>query len=98
MIGTTMDIDRFFTAPLNLFIDHLDYYQKCSTKDYLKQIATKTFVLTSKDDPFINVKNYQNDWSGTWNGVNVPDGTYFYFVRDDKKGEMVLTGYLQVLR
>jgi gliding motility-associated-like protein len=46
----------------------------------------------------LNQKNYQNDWSGTWNGVNVPDGTYFYFVRDDKKGEMVLTGYLQVLR
>jgi gliding motility-associated-like protein len=46
----------------------------------------------------LNQKNYQNDWSGTWNGVNVPDGTYFYFVRNDKNGEMVLTGYLQVLR
>jgi gliding motility-associated-like protein len=46
----------------------------------------------------LNQKNYQNDWSGTWNGVNVPDGTYFYFVRNDKNGEMVLTGYVQVLR
>ncbi|MDZ7880340.1 MAG: gliding motility-associated C-terminal domain-containing protein [Saprospiraceae bacterium] len=46
----------------------------------------------------LNQKNYQNDWSGTWNGANVPDGTYFYFIRDDKKGEIVLTGYLQVLR
>jgi gliding motility-associated-like protein len=46
----------------------------------------------------LNTKNYQNDWSGTWNGVNVPDGTYFYFVRNDKDGEMILTGYLQVLR
>jgi gliding motility-associated-like protein len=46
----------------------------------------------------LNQKNYQNDWSGTWNGVNVPDGTYFYFVRDDAKNVMILTGYIQVLR
>ncbi|MAW50828.1 MAG: hypothetical protein CMC41_06880 [Flavobacteriaceae bacterium] len=22
--------------------------------------------------------NYKNDWNGTYNGVKVPDGTYFY--------------------
>jgi gliding motility-associated-like protein len=46
----------------------------------------------------LNQKNYQNDWSGTWNGVNVPDGTYFYFIRNDANGEMLLTGYIQILR
>ena len=46
----------------------------------------------------LNQKNYQNDWSGTWNGTNVPDGTYFYFIRDNIKNEMVLTGYIQILR
>ena len=46
----------------------------------------------------LNQKNYQNDWQGTWNGTNVPDGTYYYFVRNDDNGEMLLTGYVQILR
>ncbi len=46
----------------------------------------------------LNVKNYQNDWSGTWNGVNLPDGTYYYIVRDESNKAILLTGYLQILR
>ena len=46
----------------------------------------------------LNQKNYQNDWQGTWNGTNVPDGTYYYFIRNDDTGEMLLTGYVQILR
>ena len=29
-------------------------------------------------------QNYQNDWQGTWNGKELPDGVYFYWLRDDK--------------
>ena len=46
----------------------------------------------------LNQKNYQNDWAGTWNGNNLPDGTYFYFIRDDAKGEIIKKGYLQIVR
>lgn len=45
-----------------------------------------------------NVKNYQNDWQGTWNNKDLPDGTYFYLLRDEDTGEVILTGYLQILR
>ena len=46
----------------------------------------------------LNQKNYQNDWGGTWNGTNLPDGTYFYFIRDDAKGEILKKGYIQIIR
>jgi len=41
-------------------------------------------------------KNYQNDWRGTWNGKDLPDGTYFY-VFNDGNGN-TYSGYLQIHR
>jgi gliding motility-associated-like protein len=46
----------------------------------------------------LNQKNYQNDWSGTWNGTNLPDGTYYYMVRDESTKLVLLMGYLQIVR
>ena len=43
-------------------------------------------------------KDYANDWQGTWNGKDLPDGTYFYWLRDDATGNLLMTGYLQILR
>jgi len=40
--------------------------------------------------------NYQNDWGGTWNTNDLPDGTYFYiFETADGKRH---TGYVQITR
>jgi gliding motility-associated-like protein len=41
------------------------------------------------------VKDYQNDWYGTFDGADLPEGTYFYIF--DVKGEKV-TGYVQIRR
>ncbi|MEO0041407.1 MAG: hypothetical protein RL329_855 [Bacteroidota bacterium] len=46
----------------------------------------------------LNVQNYQQDWTGIWNGQLLPDGTYFYLLRDDEKGQIVKTGYIQLMR
>ncbi|MBL7815844.1 MAG: gliding motility-associated C-terminal domain-containing protein [Saprospiraceae bacterium] len=46
----------------------------------------------------LKTQNYQNDWSGTWNGKDLPDGTYFYWIRNDDNGEILKTGYLQIMR
>lgn len=43
-------------------------------------------------------KDYQNNWDGRWDGRDLPDGTYFYWIRDDDKGEILKTGYLQIMR
>ncbi|HHM20963.1 MAG TPA: gliding motility-associated C-terminal domain-containing protein, partial [Bacteroidetes bacterium] len=41
--------------------------------------------------------NYQSDWNGTWDGKDLPDGTYFY-VLDLANGEKPLNGYVQLRR
>ncbi len=41
--------------------------------------------------------NYQSDWFGTWNGKDLPDGTYFY-VLDLGNGDKPLHGYVQIGR
>jgi len=43
-----------------------------------------------------NTTNYANDWGGTWNGNDLPDGTYFY-VFEDGNGN-VYSGYVQIHR
>ena len=44
----------------------------------------------------MTVRNYKNDWKGTWNNENLPDGTYFYFLNN---GEGVTTtGYINLQR
>jgi gliding motility-associated-like protein len=44
-------------------------------------------------------KGYTNTkaWSGTWNGRELPDGTYYYVI-DLGKGAGLVSGYLQILR
>jgi gliding motility-associated-like protein len=39
---------------------------------------------------------YKNDWKGTWNNTELPDGTYFYNLNDGKGNSF--NGYLQLER
>ena len=41
-------------------------------------------------------QDYQNDWDGVWEGLPLPDGTYFY-VFEDGVGN-VFSGYIQIHR
>jgi len=41
---------------------------------------------------------YQNTWTGTWEGKDLPDGTYFYFIDLDGTGRRQFAGYLQIKR
>ena len=40
--------------------------------------------------------NYNNDWGGTWNGQGLPDGVYFYFLRNDDNKQILKTGYINI--
>jgi gliding motility-associated-like protein len=42
-------------------------------------------------------KGYKNDWKGTFNGAELPDGTYFYVLRFDNS-DTVLKGSVDILR
>jgi len=41
-------------------------------------------------------RNYRNDWEGTWEGTDLPDGVYFYLL-DTGEGES-LSGYILLHR
>ncbi|MEN0048313.1 MAG: gliding motility-associated C-terminal domain-containing protein [Bacteroidota bacterium] len=45
------------------------------------------------------VEGYQNDWTGTWKGKLLPDGTYFYILTIlDKETEIVKKGSIELHR
>lgn len=44
----------------------------------------------------LSVDGYQNDWRGTWQGLDLPDGTYFYLFDDGEGGHH--SGYIQIQR
>ncbi|MEM8906977.1 MAG: gliding motility-associated C-terminal domain-containing protein [Bacteroidota bacterium] len=54
------------------------------------------FVYNRWGNLVLEARDYQNDWDGTWDGLDLPDGTYFY-VFDDGEGN-VLSGYVYLSR
>jgi predicted alpha/beta-fold hydrolase len=47
------DFDNAITAPLHGFRDVDDYYQRSSSKPFLKHIRVPTLILQARDDPFL---------------------------------------------
>ena len=45
--------DEAYTAKINGFASAQDYYEKSSSKQYLKYIQTPTLIIHAKDDPFM---------------------------------------------
>ncbi len=97
--GRTVDIDSAYTAPANYFKDRDDYYESCSTQNFLNRIQTRTFVLTSKDDPFIDVQDYISaDWSDFVHLTITDFGGhmgYYSKTSDPRQGRRWLDHYLE---
>ncbi len=53
-IKTLKDFDDRFTAPIHGFKDALDYYQKCSSINFLSGIDKPVLILNSLNDPFLS--------------------------------------------
>jgi hypothetical protein len=51
------EFDELVTAPLNGFKNALDYYEQCSSLNFLSSIKTETLLIQSKDDPLIPGKS-----------------------------------------
>ena len=52
-LKTFWEYDEAYTAPIHGFASAEDYYAKCSSKQFLKEIVTKTLIIHAKDDPFM---------------------------------------------
>lgn len=55
-ISSFRQFDQLITAPLHGFKGAEDYYQQCSSAQYLKNIKTPTLIIHAKDDPFMSDK------------------------------------------
>ena len=97
-LGKTIDIDNAYTSKMNGFLDAHDYYKQCSTYSHLDKIKTETFVLSSHDDPFIDVSFYLSaKWSDKVHLTLQKFGGHMgYFSRnkDPKYGRRWLDHYL----
>ena len=61
----------------------VDFLQDASVGPYTLQIITRGGIEV------LNTQNYQNDWYGTLNGQNLPDGTYWYVIYFEQSQEVV---------
>ncbi len=52
-INNFWEFDNRYTAPIHGFKDAKEYYEKSSSKQYLKYITTPTLIIHAKDDPFL---------------------------------------------
>ena len=58
---TFWEFDEYATAPLHGFKGADDYYAKCSSKFYLKDIKTPTLIIQARDDPFLTKEALPNN-------------------------------------
>jgi len=52
-LKTFWEFDGAYTAPIHGFSSAADYYEKSSSKQYLKYIEVPTLIIHSLDDPFM---------------------------------------------
>ncbi len=52
-IKTIEEFDELYTAPINGFGTAQNYYNKCSAKQFLKDIKIPTLIIHALDDPFM---------------------------------------------
>jgi hypothetical protein len=60
-IKTLKDFDDKFTAPLNGFIDAMDYWRRCSSAKYIGGTAIPALILSAKDDPILGEECFPYD-------------------------------------
>jgi hypothetical protein len=50
---TFWEYDRFFTAPVNGFVDENDYWTRASSGPFLQGIRRPTLLISATNDPFM---------------------------------------------
>ncbi len=56
-----MDIDNLYTSRAHGYTDAMDYYTKCSSKQFLKNIRIPTLIINAKNDSFLGNQCYPID-------------------------------------
>lgn len=75
-VHSIYELDQVMTAPLWGFKDADDYYQQCSSAQFLPEIRCPAHLLFAEDDPFVELANLEtlalpdsvNIWTTTHGG------------------------------
>lgn len=59
--SSLIDIDNLYTSKAHGYKDAIDYYSKCSCKQFLKNIQVPTLILNAKNDSFLGDLCYPLD-------------------------------------
>lgn len=57
-IRNLKDFDDLYTSKAHGFEDALDYYEKCSSRQFLKNIKVPALIINSRDDSFLGERCY----------------------------------------
>ncbi len=57
-IVTLKDFDDVYTGPAHGFIDALDYYRECSSKQFLSNVNVPSLIINAKNDSFLGSNCY----------------------------------------
>ena len=60
-LKTFWEFDAAYTAPVHGFSSAQDYYTKCSSRQFLKDICIPTCIIHSNDDPFMSTEMLPNN-------------------------------------
>ncbi len=70
-IKTFKQFDDRYTAPIHGFRDAEDYWEKCSSKQYIPEIMTPTLIVNAKNDPFLPPSCYPSAEVSSNNNVDL---------------------------
>ncbi len=59
-IKTVRQFDEAFTAKMSGFKDRKHFYSSCSAKPHIHKINVPTLIITTKDDPFVVVEQFED--------------------------------------
>ena len=59
-LASVREFDGIYTCPEGGFSSREDYYEQCSSQPYLGLIRVPTVLLSAKDDPFIEARDYES--------------------------------------
>ena len=84
-VKTLIEFDDHFTGPLHGFKNAIDYYEKCSSIHFIKNINIPTLVISAKNDPFLSSECYPDE--------SIKDNAFMKFEKPDFGGHVGFTQF-----
>ncbi len=97
IVDETKDIQCFAPNIITPNGDGLNDGFKVPCVDQLEN-PSELKIFNRWGDIVYQTADYQNEWTGTYNGKPLPPGTYFYLLRVGEDQTECLQGYFQMLR